>query len=373
MMERIAKENKIKADEPLEKKLRKTAGKYMGPFEFIYYSGYQLKKTYSLKRQARLPSKVISVGNITVGGTGKTPAVIAIAQEALKRGKSPVILTRGYKGKAKDPCFVSKGSGPLLSVNEAGDEPFLMAELVPGVPIVKCADRYKGGMFALKELNLRPSAFGLQSLIFILDDGFQHWRLYRDMDVLLIDGANPFGNRKLLPSGILREALNGMARADVIVVTKQNPPGQRSGAEALPETLIKEVRLYNRSAPVFLASHEPTCLRMSSGRELPVDTLSGKNLIGFCGIGNPRSFKDTLTRANARLEDFIIFRDHFKYAQKDISGIKAAALRCGADWIVTTEKDIIRLRDFELPENLVSLGIKFGIDEKFYDRLFMEI
>lgn len=345
----------------------------MGPLEFIYYSGYRIKKAYSVKRQARLPGKVISVGNITVGGTGKTPAVIALAQEAVKRGHYPVILTRGYRGNAKGPCFVSRGSGSLLSVEESGDEPFLMSELLKDVPIVKCADRYKGGIFAIKEFSPQPSALSRQPLVFILDDGFQHWRLYRDIDVLLIDSVNPFGNKKLLPSGILREPLKEIRRADVIVVTKTNSSGQMSGSEALPATLIKEINSYNHSAPIFLSSHEPICLRMFSGRELPVDTLSGKNVIGFCGIGNPASFKNTLTHAKVRLKDFIIFRDHFRYVQKDISRIKAAALRCGADWIVTTEKDIIRLRGFDLPENLVSMGIKFGIDEKFYDRLFMEI
>lgn len=348
----------------------------MGPLEFIYYSGYRIKKAYSLNRQVRLPGKVVSVGNITVGGTGKTPAVIAIAQEALKRGYYPVILTRGYKGNVKGPCFVSKGKGPLLSVEEAGDEPFLMSEILKDVPIVKCADRYKGGMFAISNqqsaiTNSRRLSVN-QQFLFILDDGFQHWRLYRDIDILLIDSSNPFGNKKLLPSGILRESLKEIKRANVIVLTKTNTPRQVSGSETLPEVLIKEISSYNPKMPIFLSRHEPTCLRTFSGKELPVDTLSGKNILGFCGIGNPDSFKNTLTTADVQLRDFITFRDHFKYTHKDISRIKAAAMKCGADWIVTTEKDIIRLRGIELPENLLSLGIKFGINEKFYDKIFLE-
>ncbi len=345
----------------------------MGPLEFIYYLGYSLKKYRSLNEQKKLPSKVISVGNITVGGTGKTPAVIAIAQEALKRGLYPVILTRGYRGTAKGPCFVSKGNGPLLSVEEAGDEPFLMAGILNGIPIVKCGDRYEGGMFAIKKLSLQPSALSHKPFLFILDDGFQHWRLYRDIDLLLIDSSNPFGNRRLLPFGILREPLSEVARADLIVLTKINISGQISAPETLPETLIGEIGKYNKDAPIFLSEHKPVCLRTFSGRELPPGALSGESVVGFCGIGNPASFKNTLLNANAKVKEFIAFRDHFRYGQKDLSMLKAAASRNGADWIVTTEKDIIRLRDFELPENLVSLGIKFSIDDKFYEKIFMGI
>ena len=156
----------------------------MGPLEFLYYTGYKLKKSRDLKSRKRLPAKVISVGNITVGGTGKTPAVIAIARKAKEYGYLPCILTRGYRGSAKGPCFVSRGEGPLLGVDEAGDEPVLMAERLTGVPIVKGSDRYEAGMFALDCLDS-------PSLLFILDDGFQHRALHRDVDVLLIDGMNP--------------------------------------------------------------------------------------------------------------------------------------------------------------------------------------
>lgn len=345
----------------------------MGPLEIIYFWGYSTKKIRSLKNQKRLPHKVISVGNITTGGTGKTPAVIALAAEAGKRGFYPVILTRGYKGKAKGPCFVNKGNGPLLSAAEAGDEPFLMSELLRNVPIVKYADRYRGGMFALNELRPQPSAVSLQSLLFILDDGFQHWRLYRDTDILLIDSTNPFGNRKLIPSGILREPLSEIKRADVVVITKTKPIQLSAKQNTETESLMKEVCKYNPDAPIFLSEHKPICLRTFSGKELPLGILSGENVVGFCGIGNPGSFKNTLIQTNARLKEFTAFRDHFKYAHKNISGIKETARKHSAGWIVTTEKDIIRLRGFDLPDNLVSLGIKFSIDEKFYDKVFAEV
>ena len=189
----------------------------MNLIEGLYYVGYSIRKYNDLKNQKKLPHKVISIGNITVGGTGKTPATIAIAEEAKKQGFVPIILTRGYKGKTKGPCFVSKGEEPLLNEEDAGDEPLLMAEKLKGVPIVKGESRYDAGMFALSSLPL-----ALRPNIFILDDGFQHWKLFRDKDILLIDGKNPFGNKRLLPIGQLREPVSAISRADIVVITKMD-------------------------------------------------------------------------------------------------------------------------------------------------------
>lgn len=359
----------------------------MGPLEFIYYLGYSFKKSRSLKNQERLPHKVISVGNLTVGGTGKTPAVIAIAEEARKRGYLPCILTRGYKGKAKGPCFISKGKGPLLSVDQAGDEASLMAERLRGIPIVKGKNRYEAGIFALR--NLRSEISNLKSqILFILDDGFQHWRLYRDMDILLIDSVNPFGNNKLLPSGILREPLSEIKRADIIVLTKTPDlrgkmpllfSGYRSGIPARVNSdpadgpsLIDEIRKYNPFAPIYCSEHEPVSLRTFSGKDLPLNVLSGKAVLAFCGIGNPSSFKDTLLRMQAEVKEFIVFRDHHRYGSRDMERVRKIAGQCNAGWIVTTEKDIIRLKEFDLPENVLSLSIHFRIDNAFYGKIFSE-
>ncbi|GAB4407015.1 MAG: tetraacyldisaccharide 4'-kinase [Thermodesulfovibrionales bacterium] len=332
----------------------------MGPLEFLYYSGYCIKKSNDRRKQKRLPRRVISVGNLTYGGTGKTPAVIAIAEDAKKAGYQPCILTRGYKGRARGPCFISRGAGALLGVEEAGDEAVLMAERLKGVPIVKCADRYKGGMFAISEL---PSQ---HPLLFILDDGFQHLRLYRDVDILLIDGTNPFGNRRLIPSGILREPLTEMKRADLIVITKV------SDSEKAIQSLIDEIRGYNPDKPIFLAEHRPVGLRTISGETLPPDFISGRAVLGFCAIGNPASFRGTLLRIGAELKGFMSFRDHFMYSQQDIFRISEAAGRCRADWIVTTEKDIIKMKGIVVPENLLSLCIEFDVDRRFYEEILQE-
>ena len=335
----------------------------MGPWEFLYYLGYSYKKDRGLKRRKRLPRMVISVGNLTVGGTGKTPAVIALAQEAKERGRQPCILTRGYKGKAAGPCVVSSGNGPLLGVEEAGDEALLMAERLKNIPVIKGNNRYEAGMFALEASIPDPS-------FFILDDGFQHWILDRDVDILLIDSTNPFGNRKLLPAGVLREPLAEMKRADIIVITKT--PSHIADSDEREDKLLREIKEYNRDAPLYVSSHLPVGLKTASGQDLPLEAIFGKRVFGFCGIGNPDSFKHTLAATGAQVRGFIAFGDHYQYRERDLRRIFAMAQKCAADWIVTTEKDIMRLKDFPLRDDLISLRIEFKIEEGFYERALRE-
>lgn len=326
--------------------------------ESLYYLGYSIKKRYALKSQSRLPSKVVSVGNVTLGGTGKTPAVMALAEEAKKRGIQPCILTRGYKGKAKGPCFVSTGKGPLLDEHQAGDEALLMAEKLHGIPVVKGKDRYKAGIFVIENLALHP--------LFILDDGFQHWRLYRDTNILLLDSSRPFGNRRLFPLGSLREPINAIHRADFIVITRAGI--NRQIAEG--DDLIEEIRHYNKEAHLFFAHHNPTKFITMYNEIMPLEWAKGKSFFSFCGIGNPQSFKETLLSMDIPLKGFIPFRDHHRYTQNDIQSIKDDASKSGAEWTVTTEKDIMRLKGLSLPKNLVSLGIEFQVDQTFYDEVF---
>ncbi len=342
----------------------------MGPLEFMYYLGYSFKKSRDLRNQKRLPRRVISVGNLTLGGTGKTPAVIAIAEEAGKRGYLPCILTRGYKGRAKAPCFVSKGEGPLLSGDESGDEAFLMARRLKGVPIVKGDDRYEAGMFALQHLGPSFPVESLHRLLFILDDGFQHRRLHRDMDILLIDSSNPFGNGRLFPLGTLREPLKEMKRADVIVITRVEVNAE--DVVARTGVLKDMVRRYNRDAPIFLGEHRPASLRTASGRVLTPGTLADKKVFGFCGIGNPESFRHTLLGTGAKMAGLMVFRDHHRYRLQDVRRILDAARGFSADWIVTTEKDIIKIKVLAPGEDIVSLGIEFRAEEAFFAEIFGE-
>jgi tetraacyldisaccharide 4'-kinase len=351
-------------------------------FEFLYYLGYSAKKHYSLRRQKRLPHKVISIGNITAGGTGKTPAVIAIAEEAKKRGFYPVILTRGYKGKAKGPCFVQDAgykihdtglkTGTSGIVNREscimyGDEPVLMSEILKDVPIVKCADRYKGGMFALNSPDSPIHQLTGSQIVFILDDGFQHWKLFRDKNILLVDAENPFDNRRLLPVGLLREPLKEIERADIIVLTKT---GDIRPEMLGIEDIVGEIKSYNSKAPLFLSMHKPSGFVKLSGETMPVEWAKDKNFFAFCGIGSPESFKKTVLSAGCSLKGLKKYSDHYTYKQEDIEDIIKEAKAGNAGWIVTTEKDMVRLRGMRLPENLVALAIRFAIDEKFYAEAF---
>jgi tetraacyldisaccharide 4'-kinase len=353
----------------------------MTPLEFLYYLGYSIKKLYALKNQKRLSNKVISIGNLTLGGTGKTPATIALAEEAKKRGFKPCILTRGYRGTAEGPCFVSKGNGPILDEYRAGDEALLMAEKLNSIPVIKGKDRYKAGLFALSSLpsTLRPD-------LFILDDGFQHWWLFRDIDILLIDSTNPFGNRRLLPLGFLREPIGAIKRADIIVITKTHthPTSSKVGIDSYRgegkgvsnksqmskvKNLIQEIKRYNSKASIFFAEHRPSKFIKTNGEIMPIEWAKDKKLFGFCGIGNPLSFRATLLSEDINLTGFKTFRDHYRYNQGDIHTILTNAKRGNAEWIVTTEKDIMRLKRLEIPENLISLGIEFNVDKRFYEEV----
>jgi tetraacyldisaccharide 4'-kinase len=337
----------------------------MDPLEFLYYFGFSAGKYYSLRHRKRLPCRVVSIGNITTGGTGKTPAVIALAEEAKKRGLHPVILTRGYRGKAKGPCLVTRGEGPLLSVEDAGDEPLLMAERLDGVPIIKGADRYASGLYALKNIDRASKG----ELLFILDDGFQHWRLERDKDVVLIDADNPFGNGALLPFGRLREPLRSLGRADIIVLSKSGGTGelQKNGPA---HALVTEIRRHNDDAPIFPAVHKPISCELSSGERKPLEWLFGKKVFGLAAIGNPLSFKNTVLSLGAQFLGCRMLRDHHRYRSSDIVKAVKDVKQSGAEWIVTTEKDIIKLRKLVLPANIIIIKVEFSVVENFYEEVF---
>jgi len=349
----------------------------MNSIEFLYYLGLSAKKYVALKTGKKLPCRVISIGNITVGGTGKTPATVAVAEEAIIRGFSPIILTRGYRGTEPGPCFVTRGEVPLLTAEQAGDEPLLMAERLKGVPIVKGADRYEAGMFALKELGVQSSACkvaeDIKSVhlpipntqhptpVFILDDGFQHWKLHRDRDIVLIDAKNPFGNRKLLPVGRLREPLSELRRADSIVITK---------AAREDSALIAEVRKYNSRAPIFFARHRAVAVRSRTGERRPLEWLTDRKVFCFCGLADPESFRDTAASAGAVITGMKVFRDHYRYQQYDIATIVKECKTSGASWIIATEKDMVKLRNLDLPENILIIEMAFAAGQPFYESVF---
>jgi tetraacyldisaccharide 4'-kinase len=329
----------------------------MNFLDALYRIGLSLDQQRNLRRRKKLPFKVISIGNLTMGGTGKTPATIAIGLEAKARGFSPCILTRGYGGRARGPCFVSFGDGPVMNEREAGDEAVLISEKLPGVPVVKGADRYEAGAFAIRKLKPESANF-----IFILDDGFQHLRLGRDKDILLIDGLVPLSASRLIPRGTLREPPDAMGRADIVVVTKVG--------EKLGTPFESYIRKYNPTAPLYLSDHKISHFISPKGEVVPLSWAEGRKVFGFSGIGNPVSFEMSLRRTGVEVRGFMHFRDHRRYRARNLAALKAAAVSSGAGWIVTTEKDIIRLKACSLPPNVLALVIDFHVQQEFYDEVF---
>jgi tetraacyldisaccharide 4'-kinase len=341
----------------------------MTPLEFLYYIGYRLKKQRSFRLQRSLPHTVISIGNITVGGTGKTPATIAVAQESVKRGFSPVVLTRGYRGSVKGPCIVSPDKvladsftgnphAVIHTVKDAGDEPVLMAERLKGVPVIKSASRYEGGIFALQSFLSNPEA----PFIFILDDGFQHWRLYRDINIVLIDGLNPFGNRKMLPLGILREPLGELKRADIFVITK-----------CRDEQLAEELRDAWPGKPVYFSEYRVVRARNRAAAELPLEALRNRRAFAFCGIAHPESFRQTLASLSLLPAGFKAYRDHYFYTAADMHDLERQSRRLQCDVLLTTEKDMIKLKELKIPDTVFSLEMEWNTDAAFYDDVFKRI
>ncbi len=284
----------------------------------------------------RAPIPVLSVGNLTVGGTGKTTFVAWLSAWLRERGFRPAILTRGYGGRAgRGPLVVCRGAGPEVPVREAGDEPFLLAQRLPWAVIVAGADRVRSVY----------QARALGADVAVLDDGFQHLRLERDLDILLLDAQNPFGNYRLLPAGTLREPARGLNRADVIVIT-------RSRAGERFDVLERVIRRYNPRAPVVRAGHRLVGFFDAAGRPQPAPPRA----VAFCGIGNPEIFFADLERSGLELAATVRFRDHHPYTARDVERLEALAREHGAT-LLTTEKDLVRLLAALPPGWSVPLGV----------------
>ena len=291
---------------------------------------------------------VVVVGNLTVGGTGKTPVVEKVAASLRDRGRKVAILSRGYKSKAAPfwkkawygfthtqeppPRIVSDGTSVLLDSEQAGDEPYMLARNLPGVVVLVDKNRVKAGAFAIKK-------FGCDTLV--LDDGFQYLPLKGSLNLLLVDKTNPFGNGHLLPRGILREPIKHLRRANYIFLTKSN--GQR---DTDLEALIERTK---PGADVIECAHRPQYLRRlgvatgAPGEREPLSWVKGRRVFAFSGIATPESFEKFMRDLGAVLVGRERYLDHYRYAQDDIDELFAMAARDGAECLVTTEKDAVRL------------------------------
>jgi tetraacyldisaccharide 4'-kinase len=307
-------------------------------FSWFYHLIYRIR--FSLYRlgifkQRKLKAKVISIGNITVGGTGKTPLVIYLARKLSERGKNPAILTRGYGRKKKEMVELTNDVYQGLNWEDAGDEPFVMAGRLPDVPILVSKDRVVTGHHATRK-------FG--SHVLILDDGFQHLKLFRDLDIVVIDATNPFGDGRLLPAGILREPLSSLKRADVFVLTKTD---QASGKEELMQT----IREYNPRAPVVESVYRiRSVVNFFHDSFVEPKDIENKKALAFSAIGSPSSFEKSLKKLKIHLLKHRRFRDHHPYSSKEISDLVREAKGLEADFLITTEKDSVRIPLIKEPE-----------------------
>jgi len=280
--------------------------------------------------------RVISIGNITVGGTGKTPMTIYLAEQWRKRGAKVGIVSRGYGRKKKDAVLVVSDGMNLLEKAEAvGDEPVLMAKRLVDIPIVVAADRHQGCQRLLDDFKVD---------LILLDDGFQHIRMHRDFNILLIDATKPFGNKRLLPRGRLREPVSEIRRADCIVITRSDL------AENLP---LLNTQLECFGLPILKSHFQASALLdLSTGILHPLDVLKNRLILAFCGIGNPTPFFKQLIDLGAELKETQVFQDHHDYEIEDVLRLTRRAGRAGIHLLVTTEKDAVKI--------LALKGIDFG-------------
>ena len=291
-----------------------------------------------------LSARVVSVGNISMGGTGKTPVVSLIAKHLAEGNQRVVVLTRGYGRTDRGHKILCGGVG---SWREVGDEPLMLSRALPAIPIVIDRDRVAGGKLAVERFHPR---------FIILDDGLQHLRLARDVEVVVIDATSPFGNGRLFPRGILREDLGALRRANLFLLTKVN---QTKGIDGL----VNFLRRTYPQVPIIQGAYEPQSLRnVMSHEQLSPASLRGKLVMAMSSIGNPISFEHSLEQLGTQVVEKIRFPDHHPYCQEDLATAAYLARKSGARYVVTTEKDEMRLPTMEEPEvPILSLGIQLKV------------
>jgi len=344
-------------------------GAFLHVLSWIWSAGAQAKVwlyRHRILRDQPLGCLVVVVGNLTAGGTGKTPVVEKFARALRDRGRKVAILSRGYKSKRPPlwkrwwtsftnaepppPKIVSDGQSVLLDSEEAGDEPYMLARNLPGVIVLVDKNRVKAGEYAIKK-------FGCDTLV--LDDGFQYMPLKGRLNLLLVDKTNPFGNGHLLPRGVLREPIKHLRRASYVFLTKSN--GQRD-----PE-LERVIQENNPGVDIIECAHRPQYLQRfgvppsDPSARAPLTFLKGRRVFAFSGIATPESFEKFLRDLGAVVVGRERFLDHYRYGEDDLADLFEAAKRDRAECVVTTEKDAVRIvetRECPLPLYYLRLEIE---------------
>ena len=325
-------------------------------FAVVVHIRYALYR-FGVIRRYPLGVQVISIGNVTAGGTGKTPVTEIFARTLADENRKVAILSRGYRRKEapwwqrifsqviEPPLVVSDGKHVLLDAATGGDEPYMLASNLPGVAVIVDRNRVKAGRYAIKRL-------GCNTLI--LDDGFQYQKLKHSIEVVLVDSTNPFGNGNMLPRGILREPARNLSRADIIFLTKCRGDVSR---------VKEEIRRYNTKAEIVECNHTPRVLKdVWSKEEFPLSWLQGKTTCTLSGIASPKGFENSLRRLGAKVVWCERYADHHRYEASEVLYALNRTADMGADALVTTEKDAVRFPRFEtVPVKCLYLRIAIEI------------
>lgn len=265
---------------------------------------------------------VISVGNITAGGTGKTPFVELLVKLLTLKGNKVAVVSRGYRRRSSGTVIVSDGHALLETAEHSGDEPYQIAAKFRSAVVVVDAHRYQAAKLSVEKFNVD---------VVLLDDGFQHRSLHRDLDIVMIDEDQSVRRKRLLPAGLMREPLSSLRRADVLV--RSSGDGGNTG----------DTRRFD-SKPVVTVRRIPKTVELiDRSKARPVRDLRDTQCIAFCGIGNPQSFRRTLDETGLHVKEFFIFGDHYPYSQRDMANIEECAKKLATEFVVTTEKDAVRL------------------------------
>ncbi len=319
----------------------------MTKFPLATFYGWITRARASLYRRGLLRCRtladpVVSVGNLTVGGSGKTPMVVYLVEILRAQGFAPAVLSRGYRGRAESTnLIVSDGNRIFAGVEEAGDEPLMLARRLPGVPVAVGGNRWASG-------RLIEDRFPDDRRVFLLDDGFQHLGLARNVDLLLVDATQPLLDGQPLPSGRMREPHSAAARAHAFLVTRCHQVRFRlKQIETALHGIVPDLPLFHfdQAADDFID--------VASGRAVPEEELAGRQVVALAAIGNPAQFVNDLGRTGLRVVNEFLFRDHHAYTQAEIDRVLEVADRLSADSIVTTEKDLPRLEKLDLSRGRV--------------------
>jgi len=307
----------------------------------------------------RADATVISIGNITTGGTGKTPLVIWLCKQIISDSKFQIsnsqcaILTRGYKSRAQEHKSIRAQEHKSIRAQETEDyrdEPAILAESCPEVKVIVNPDRVAGAGEAI-------SKFGANTLI--IDDGFQHRRLVRDLDIVTIDATQPFGYGKILPAGLLREPVASLKRAGAVVITR---------CDQITETELSQIEkklgTINPNMIIARSIHAPVCVRTTDNQEISLEQLKNKKIFAFCGIGNPDAFLNTIKQLGANLVGSKVYNDHHHYTNDCLADIYEQAEHLKVDLILTTQKDWTKITGLALAEKDIPLAY-LAIEIKF--------